>query len=151
MRRVLMILSIATITALVILLVFHSSSSAIAGQPYSPPSASMEVMLKADPQIKNTIHRVCFNCHSDQPKYPWYASIWPSSLLIQHDRQKALARLNFSQWDRLSPEMSRIRLLDACTMMTEGKMPLWYYRPFHFEARLSSQEIQHFCAWAHLQ
>ena len=41
------------------------------------------------------------------------------------------ARLDFSEWDRLSPEMSKIRLMDSCRMMTEGKMPVWYYRPMH--------------------
>jgi hypothetical protein len=122
-----------------------------AAQSHTPRSASMDVALGADPQIRDTIHRACYDCHSDRPRYPWYANVWPSSKLVQRDRRTALARLDFSQWDRLSPEMSKIRLMDACAMMSGDKMPLWYYRPFHPQAHLSQQEVQHFCAWAQAQ
>jgi len=149
MRRTWLVLGGAVTLIAAFVLVLHSSSNASMAQTRSPRLASMEVMLGADPQVKSTIHRACYNCHSDQPQYPWYASVWPSSSLVHNDRQTALARLNFSQWDRLTPEMSKIRLLDACAMMTDNKMPLWYYRPLHPEARLNAQEVQHFCAWAH--
>jgi len=149
MRRTWMMLSGAIIVVAAVLVAGCSSNNIPAPETRSPRSSSMEVMLGADPQVRSTVHRACYNCHSDQPRYPWYASVWPSSSLVHSDRQTALARLNFSQWDRLSPEMSKIRLLDACAMMTDNKMPLWYYRPLHPEARLSAQEVQHFCAWAH--
>lgn len=131
------------------LFIGRSSSNAVTPEVHSSRSASMEVMLGADPQVTSTVHRACYNCHSDRPQYPWYARIWPSSSLVHSDRQTALARLNFSQWDRLTPEMSKIRLIDACAMMTDNKMPLWYYRPLHPEARLNAQEVQHFCTWVH--
>jgi hypothetical protein len=109
---------------------------------------SMVSRLHPDAQVAGMIHRACYNCHSDQPALPWYAGIWPASALIRYDRERAQARLNFSEWDRLSSEMSRIRLLDACGMISAGRMPLWYYRPLHPEARLSPEEVRHFCAWA---
>lgn len=152
MRRKPLILSgtVAIGVILVLLLLSHSAEP-LGTQLRNPRSASMEVELGADSQIKNTVHRACYDCHSDQPRDPWYGHVWPASHLVRSDQRIGTARLNFSEWDRLSPEMSKIRLMDACTTMREDRMPLWYYRPFHPDAHLSEQEVQHFCAWAQAQ
>ena len=77
------------------------------------------------------LHESCYNCHSEEGDWPWYAHFWPASKLIQMDVHDGRALLDFSEWDRLSPEMSKIRLLDSCHMMTSGKMPVSYFRPMH--------------------
>jgi hypothetical protein len=126
---------------------FHRPEDAI--RPVKP-AATIDARLHPSAQVSNMLHQSCYNCHSEQGEHPWYAQVWPASVLIQKDVRRARARLDFSDWDRLSPEMSRIRLLDSCRMMRESKMPLWYYRPLHpTTATPSPQDIQAFCTWAH--
>jgi hypothetical protein len=113
------------------------------------PAATIDAQLHPSAQVSNLLHQSCYNCHSEQGEHPLYSNVWPVSALIQNDMREGRARLDFSEWDRLSPEMSRIRLLDSCSMMRESKMPLWYYRPLHpTTATPKPQDIEAFCAWA---
>jgi hypothetical protein len=45
--------------------------------------------------------------------------------------------------------MSKIRLTDACRMMAEHKMPVWYYRPMHpMTSTPDPAVVAEFCQWA---
>jgi hypothetical protein len=101
--------------------------------------------------IGNTLHQSCYSCHSAQGEIPWYGHVWPASQLMQNDIRGGRARLDFSNWSNLSPEMSRIRLLDVCRAMRESEMPLWYYRPMHPGSAPKPAEVDAFCAWAQSQ
>lgn len=112
-------------------------------------AASLDASLHPDPQVSDMLHQSCYSCHSAQASIPWYGHVWPASHLLQRDVRRGRARLDFSSWSNLSPEMSRIRLLSACQMMRESKMPLWYYRPMHPGSTPSPEEVDAFCTWAH--
>jgi len=112
------------------------------------PSATMDARLHPSPEVQTMLHESCYNCHSEQGERPWYSKVWPASVLLQTDVREARARLDFSEWDRLSPEMSKIRLMDSCRMMTEGKMPVWYYRPMHpTTSTPDPTTVADFCQW----
>lgn len=113
-----------------------------------PASRSFDAQMCPDAQIHTMLHKSCYNCHSDEGEIPWYAHIWPASQLLEKDMRQGRARLDFSDWSNLSPEMSAIRLRDACRMMQESKMPLWYYRPMHPGSVPSQQDVAAFCSWA---
>jgi hypothetical protein len=115
-------------------------------------AATMDARLHPSPQVQTMLHQSCYNCHSEQGERPWYAKMWPASQLLDKDVRDARARLDFSEWDRLSPEMSKIRLLDSCRMMKENKMPVWYYRPMHpTTATPDPAAVTAFCQWAEEQ
>ncbi len=116
--------------------------------PPSVSEASLDAIHHPDPQIRSMLDRSCNACHSVQARIPWYGHIWPASELLQSDVRRGRAYLDFSNWDHLSPEMSRIRLLNACEAMRTGEMPLWYYRPMHPGAAPKSAEVNVFCGWA---
>lgn len=110
-------------------------------------AATFDASLHPDHQISKTLHQSCYSCHSNQGKIPWYGNVWPTSQLMQNDVRRGRARLDFSNWSNLSPEMSRIRLQNACSMMRESKMPLWYYRPMHPGAAPNAEDVAAFCNW----
>lgn len=112
------------------------------------PDLAMEAQLHPSPQIQHMLQQSCYSCHSAQAEIPWYGHVWPTSHLLQNDVRRGRARLDFSNWTNLSPEMSRIRLLDACRMMRESKMPVWYYRPIHPGSSPKPAEVDAFCSWA---
>jgi hypothetical protein len=115
------------------------------------PQASIDAQLHPDARISNMLHNSCYNCHSEQGEVPFYAHVWPGSKLLQSDIRDGRARLDFSEWNRLSPEMSRVRLLEACDMIRGGKMPLWYYKPMHPGSGVSEADADYFCQWANSQ
>lgn len=77
--------------------------------------------------------RACFDCHSNQTRWPWYSSVAPVSWLIQRDVDAGRKKVNFSEWDRPQEEAG-----DSAETVQKGKMPPWYY-PW---ARLSAEEQQ---------
>jgi hypothetical protein len=147
-RRIAMIVGIAFV---VIILLMQMRTAKATHRPVES-NATIDARLHPSPQISNMLHQSCYNCHSEQGETPWYAHAWPASDLLQKDIRQGRARLDFSEWDRLSPEMSRIRLLDSCRMMRESKMPVWYYRPMHPETSTPDpKDVDAFCQWAQSQ
>lgn len=112
------------------------------------PEQSFEAQLSPSPQIQHMLQQSCYSCHSTQAEIPWYGNVWPTSQLMQNDVRRGRARLDFSNWTNLGPEMSRIRMLDACRMMREAKMPVWYYRAVHPGSAPKPDETAAFCSWA---
>ncbi|HWZ52483.1 MAG TPA: heme-binding domain-containing protein [Granulicella sp.] len=140
---------VVLVAAVLIVMQFHQPKDEL--RPLDP-SATLDARLHPSAQVSTMLHQSCYNCHSEQGERPWYSKLWPASVLLEKDVDDARARLDFSEWDRLSPEMSKIRLLDSCRMMKENKMPVWYYRPMHpTTATPDPNTVTAFCEWAQTQ
>lgn len=144
MRRLVWIAGIAVAVAFVAMQ-FHTPEYDLA--PVAPQD-SLQASLHPDAHIQKMLDKSCANCHSAERPIPWYGYVWPASRLLQSDVRRGRARLDFSTWNNLSPEMARIRLLSACDMMRKGRMPLWYYRPLHPGSHPKSADVDAFCTWA---
>jgi len=116
--------------------------------PSSDPAGSFEAVVRPSPQAAAIIRRACEDCHSNQTVWPWYSKVAPMSWLVADDVKDGRAKLNFSEWDRLSPELSRRRMGAICKEVSGGEMPLWQYRAIHAESKLTSSDISALCALA---
>ena len=57
--------------------------------------------LEAPVEIKNILKYSCYDCHSNETKWPWYSKVAPFSWLIIDDVNEARKHLNFSEWESL--------------------------------------------------
>lgn len=73
----------------------------------------------------------CFDCHSNETKWPWYSNIAPMSWLVQWDVDRGRQALNFSEWG--ADNEGR----DAAERVGNGTMPPFRYLLAHPEAALS--------------
>jgi len=48
------------------------------------------------------LRRACFDCHSNQTQWPWYAYVAPVSWSVAHDVNEGRRELNFTEWNRAS-------------------------------------------------
>ena len=87
------------------------------------------------PQTRALAERACFDCHSNQVRWPWYARVAPASWLVAHDVDEGRRELNFSDW---RPG----RRNEASEKVREGEMPPQMYLWMHPEARLTAEEKQ---------
>lgn len=87
------------------------------------------------PRTRELAVRACFDCHSNQTAWPWYASLAPASWLVQRDGDAGRRKLNFSEWDRVQKEA-----WESSKSMRTGEMPPWYYAVPQAPARLSTAE-----------
>jgi hypothetical protein len=79
--------------------------------------------------------RACFNCHSNQTRWPWYASVALFSWVVEADVEGARSIINFSEWNRTYD----LALYSGQSIRT-GNMPPIKYRMAHPQADLSDQE-----------
>ena len=104
--------------------------------------------LQAPPAVKEVLRRACYDCHSNETRWPWYGHVAPTSWLLHHDVFEGREALDFSEWGTLSPAVQAQRERDVVESIAEGEMPLWYYLPLHPSARLSAADKSVLDAWA---
>lgn len=95
------------------------------------------------PQTRALFQRACFDCHSNQTRWPWYSHVAPMSWLVQRDVDGGRSHLDFSQWNQPQRHAK-----DVAHEISSGAMPLWFYLPMHPAARLSAAEKQAMIAGA---
>ncbi|HVJ18774.1 MAG TPA: heme-binding domain-containing protein [Polyangiaceae bacterium] len=106
------------------------------GRAHSNPPVVKEPSWN-QPATRELAVRACFDCHSNETKWPWYAHVAPMSWLVQHDVDDGRKHLNFSEWQKKYRHAK-----DAAEVVTKGEMPLGIYLPLHAEARLASEETK---------
>lgn len=89
------------------------------------------------PATEQLARRACFDCHSNETKWPWYSWIAPVSWRVQDHVDEGRGHLNFSRFDKAQRNAT-----EAVKEVQEGDMPPWDYALAHSEARLSDAEKQ---------
>ena len=87
------------------------------------------------PDTRALARQACFDCHSNETEWPVYASIAPTSWIVQRDVEEGRAVLNFSEWGRPQEEAR-----EAAEEVLEGEMPPTPYMLLHGHARLTPFE-----------
>jgi hypothetical protein len=97
------------------------------------------------PRTLELARRACFDCHSHETRWPWYASVAPLSWRVQSHVNAGRRKLNFSAFDPASRRMTHAAG-EAGEVVTEGEMPLRDYLMMHPEARLTESERRELAA-----
>jgi hypothetical protein len=114
-----------------------------------PPPSAADLIVKTapPPEVARILMVACYDCHSDQTHYPWYAEIEPVGWWLANHVEKGRKRANFSQFGILSPKNQADLLDKAVDTLNHDKMPIWSYRLGHSSARLSQSEKTLLSAW----
>ena len=109
--------------------------------------------LEAPPEVEAILHRACFDCHSNETRWPFYARIAPGSWLMARDVNKGRSRLNFSEWGDADEKERNIDKENCWDQVEAGDMPKWFYVPMHWSAHLSEGDKATLKTWllAHKQ
>lgn len=111
----------------------------------NPPVASD---VEAPPDVKSVLRRSCYDCHSNETKWPWYAYVAPMSWLVAQDVEEGRRELNFSIWGSY-PEKKRISHAgNAVEEIEEGHMPLPNYLKLHADAHVTPAELERLREWS---
>jgi hypothetical protein len=104
------------------------------------PPASSGSTLVAPAQIEALLTRACYDCHSNQTRWPWYSGVAPVSWLVARDVALGRKELNFSEWGSYYPQTRMRKLQWMGRVLRRRSMPPWVYRLMHPGARLSDAE-----------
>lgn len=97
--------------------------------------------------ISSMLRSACYDCHSNETIYPWYASIAPVKWIVYDHTEKGREELNFSEWNALSKSDKLEVLDDISGEVTDGKMPLKFYPLTHRDAKLSEVDREALTDW----
>src|SRR5277367_851530 len=76
--------------------------------PGNPPT---DGTIDAPPEVQATLRRACFDCHSNETRWPWYSRVAPGAWLAAHDVTLGRKEINFSEWGVYLPA-TRVRKLE---------------------------------------
>ena len=89
----------------------------------------------------------CYDCHSNNTKYPWYDKIAPVSWWVSGHIDHAKEELNFSEWDTYTAKKKKHKLEEIVEETGEGEMPLNSYLWMHGEAKLTDEQVKQLKQW----
>ncbi len=93
------------------------------------------------------LRSACYDCHSYETRYPWYADVQPIAMWMDHHVEEGRAELNFSLWHTYSEKRRRHKLEESIELVENREMPLTSYKLTHPEARLSDEERTLLADW----
>ncbi len=116
--------------------------------PYerSNPKSDPRLEIDAPPEVMEIFKRSCYDCHSNETKWPWYSAVAPIKWFVARDVKVGRQWLNFSEWKGYD-EKRRERLKEMIFVAVGLAMPLGTYVKAHPEAALSGEDRETIRAW----
>jgi len=116
--------------------------------PVERTNPPVEEEVPAPANVRAMLRRACYDCHSNETRWPWYSHVAPVSWLVAHDVHEARKHLNFSTWNQYNAKRQARKLNEVWEEVDEGEMPLWYYLAIHRDAVLSDADRALLREWA---
>lgn len=142
MKRFILILGAMLVLAFIVIQFFRPSKN-------SSPVTTDDIIynLEIPSGVKRTLVNACYDCHSNQTRYPWYSNFAPASWIMANHVKEGKEHLNFSEWKLYSKREQISQLTDICEMIEKGEMPLKSYTFMHSEAIILEYQIKDLCTW----
>lgn len=105
----------------------------------------------APPDVAAMFRSACYDCHSDETRWPWYSYVAPMSWQIAQDVNHGRQHVNLSEWPADKPDLARKKIEDMSDEIDDGDMPLSKYTLIHKDARLTSQQRDRLTQWLNAQ
>jgi hypothetical protein len=136
------------IVFIVILVAVVIAAIGIQFVPVERTNPAAPAPLKADAAVTAVLQRSCYDCHSNETRWPWYAYVAPVSWLVAGDVKGARHRMNFSNWEGYPPDKQGRLAGHIMDEVGDGGMPLPNYLKMHPDAKLSDADVRVIDEWA---
>ena len=98
-------------------------------------------------EVRTILQNSCFDCHSNNTRYPWYNNIAPVSFWLADHIEEGKSELNFSEWETYSDKKKDHKLEELYEETERRSMPLKEYTWTHKEAKLTDAQIDAVVKW----
>lgn len=137
---------IVLISFLVVLLViqFIRPARNISGQALPSDFFSS---YTAPQNVQALVKNSCYDCHSNNTRYPWYSNVQPFAWLLSRHIKEGKKELNFSEFGSYAHRRQLSKLKNIKSSIQDGSMPLSSYTLIHKSAKLSEEEKKTVIDW----
>ncbi len=105
-----------------------------------PPGQSFEKTEKVPANVAAILKVSCYDCHSNNSRYPWYSELQPGAWFMAQHIKKGRDELNFDEFNNYSKRRKKAKIKSIISQIEKDEMPLKSYRMMHGNARLSADE-----------
>ena len=103
------------------------------------PQSFIDTFLPND-TVLNLLSNSCFDCHSNNTKYPWYTNVQPIGWMMAKHINDGKAELNFDELAALSNRRRNSKFKSISEQIEQEKMPLKSFLLMHKNAKLSKAD-----------
>ena len=100
------------------------------------------------PLVDTLLKKCCYDCHSNNTYYPWYANVQPMGWILNRHIQKGKMELNFNAFGSYSTRRQQSKLKSIAGQVNDNVMPLASYILMHKNAKLSKEDKALITDWA---
>ncbi len=119
------------------------------GEVYPLHEVTAAVAVPND--VQDILRNSCYDCHSNNTRYPWYINIQPAAWFMNSHIQGGKRGLNFSEFATYPLRRQYRRFNDIIENVNDGEMPLPSYLLIHTDAKLSTEQKEKLVAWANAE
>jgi hypothetical protein len=98
--------------------------------------------------VQHVLQHACYDCHSNNTRYPWYANVQPVGWFLNHHITEGKHELNFDAFASYPPRKQYHKFKSMERELQEGDMPLESYLLIHRDAKLSADQTAMLVAWS---
>ena len=111
-----------------------------------PKKNKAEGVQPAD--VKTILAKACYDCHSNNTRYPWYANLQPLHWWLEKHIKNGKKEINFDDYTNKSLRYQYHKMEEVIEQVKEGEMPLNSYTWIHKDAKLTTEEKAKITGWA---
>jgi Haem-binding domain len=97
--------------------------------------------------VMASLQTSCYDCHSNNTKYPWYSNIQPVAWWLSNHIEDGKRHFNFSEFASYRIGKQYRKLEEINGEIEEGGMPLSSYTLIHGDAKLSAAQKTSIANW----
>ncbi len=112
-----------------------------------PPGPITQAFVVPD-SVQMILRRSCYDCHSNNTVYPWYASVEPVGWWLDGHIQNGKRHVNYDEYASYRPLRQFIRFRDLINQIKRDEMPMPSYLLIHRYAILTPREKSLLIDWS---
>lgn len=98
--------------------------------------------------VKVILDKACYDCHSNNSRYPWYFNIQPIGMWMDDHIKEGKQGLNFSEYTNKRLRYQYHKMEEVIEVIDEDVMPIDSYTWTHKDAILTPEEKSKLKNWA---
>ena len=98
-------------------------------------------------KILDVYKNSCYDCHSNDTRYPWYVNIQPMGWIMADHVKKGKANLNFSEFGTYSKRKQSNKLRSLAETINNSSMPVFSYTIMHTDAKINKENKKLITDW----
>lgn len=144
MKRIFKIALVALLIIFIIIQFFRPPKNRSTGLSTNDMTSGLTV----PPKVQDILKHSCYDCHSNNTRYPWYFNIQPVAWWLNDHIKKGKRELNFSEFKNYKVNRQYKKLEELIEEVETEEMPLYSYTLIHRSANLNDEQKTLIIIWS---